>query len=259
MVTVYENQTLSQTYIGPKPSTPYKVSRAERQRLGRDNAALQKIPRVYQPAAVSLDATDVKRWTLAAEFLQSPKLLELDGDLSSPITRHLETELIVQEIANWPTNAGLLSKSFYSTWAAISFVVGLYGGLHVAAWDAHFPTFIEQVMWQASSILVATSGGLAFLPIVIDRLPSWGSESYIKRWWKLAGGGYTSSVHGFFLTIEVAVCFLVMLVIIAPLIVGIVAYVPARVFLVVESFVSLRDMPADVYVTPDWTQWIPHL
>jgi hypothetical protein len=31
-----------------------------------------------------------------------------------------------------------------------------------------------------------------------------------------------------------------------------------RLFLVVESFISLRKVPIEVYQTPDWTQWIPH-
>ena len=35
--------------------------------------------------------------------------------------------------------------------------------------------------------------------------------------------------------------------------------VVARLYLVVESFVSLRKVPVKVYQTPDWTQWILHL
>lgn len=33
----------------------------------------------------------------------------------------------------------------------------------------------------------------------------------------------------------------------------------SRLYLVIESFISLRKVPVDVYQTPDWTQWIPHL
>lgn len=35
--------------------------------------------------------------------------------------------------------------------------------------------------------------------------------------------------------------------------------VVSRLFLVVESFVSLREVPVEVYQTPDFTQLIPHL
>jgi hypothetical protein len=33
----------------------------------------------------------------------------------------------------------------------------------------------------------------------------------------------------------------------------------ARVYIVVEAFLSLRSMPATVYETPNWPQWFPHL
>ncbi|TVY82104.1 hypothetical protein LSUE1_G004253 [Lachnellula suecica] len=263
VVTIMENQTLGNTRLGPQPSLPYQISRAERRKLGRENAALQKVPRVYQPAAIHLDAIGVRRWTLAAEFIQANSLLS-SGRISRFFTSgpgHQELEFVVHEVANWPANSGLLSKSFYSTWAAISFVVGLYGGLHIAAWNSHFPTVVEQVMWQISAILVAVSGTLALALIAIDRLPSWGKESYIKRWWKEIREVQhaNSSRRNFFLTIEVIICSLLMFVLVAPLAVGVIAYIPARMFLVIEAFVSLRDMPVAIYETPNWTQWIPHL
>lgn len=33
----------------------------------------------------------------------------------------------------------------------------------------------------------------------------------------------------------------------------------ARVYLVVEAFVSLREVPVAVYATPEWTDLLPHL
>jgi hypothetical protein len=33
----------------------------------------------------------------------------------------------------------------------------------------------------------------------------------------------------------------------------------ARLYLVVESFISLRDVPAGVYATVPWAQYIPHI
>jgi hypothetical protein len=33
----------------------------------------------------------------------------------------------------------------------------------------------------------------------------------------------------------------------------------ARLFLVVESFISLRDVPSGVYATVPWAQYIPHI
>ena len=36
-------------------------------------------------------------------------------------------------------------------------------------------------------------------------------------------------------------------------------FVLARVYLVVEAFVSLREVPVAVYATPEWTDLLPHL
>lgn len=37
------------------------------------------------------------------------------------------------------------------------------------------------------------------------------------------------------------------------------AYASARIFLVVEAFISIRQLPVAAYCSPGWTQVIPHL
>lgn len=36
-------------------------------------------------------------------------------------------------------------------------------------------------------------------------------------------------------------------------------YIPARLYLVTEAFLSLRSLPIEMYKTPDWTEWVSHL
>ena len=36
-------------------------------------------------------------------------------------------------------------------------------------------------------------------------------------------------------------------------------YVSARVFITVESFISIRKLPLGVYVTVNWANYFPHL
>jgi hypothetical protein len=36
-------------------------------------------------------------------------------------------------------------------------------------------------------------------------------------------------------------------------------YIGARIFVVVESFISIRRLPLGVFVTVDWADYIPHL
>lgn len=118
-----------------------------------------------------------------SQSLEETSVTELKGFVDSFKNSVLGVEFFVKEVPNWPHSASYLSHSFYSTWAAIALAVGFYGGLHVAAWNSHFPTFIERVMWCTSASLVAVSGSLALLLILIDRVPFWGKKSYIMWWW----------------------------------------------------------------------------
>lgn len=36
-------------------------------------------------------------------------------------------------------------------------------------------------------------------------------------------------------------------------------YCCCRVFLVVEAFISIRELPVDAYKTPEWTEFLLHL
>jgi hypothetical protein len=41
--------------------------------------------------------------------------------------------------------------------------------------------------------------------------------------------------------------------------IGFVVYALARLFIIIESFVSLRAEPIDIYIIPAWLQMLPHL
>ena len=90
------------------------------------------------------------------------------------------------------------------------------------------------MLWRTSSIIIA--GGLATATVlysgfyyVDDRLPI-GMRDKI---WSSLG------------------------VIISVL--STVSYVGARLYILIEAFISLRDLPAAAYQTPSWTPWLPHL
>jgi hypothetical protein len=100
------------------------------------------------------------------------------------------------------------------------------------AWSFQFPSTIESILWKVSSFIPASiipafviiSISSAFLRNLMPRL-----HDYI--------GGVAISV---------------MLLLLLPGVLG-------RIYLVVESFISLRSVPIGVYWTPSWLQMIPHL
>lgn len=95
----------------------------------------------------------------------------------------------------------------------------VFNGIHIAAWNATFPSATERTMWRACSI------------------GAWGS--------------LLTFYAALFLRNE-AVRLIVAIGILAPL------YTTARLYLVVEALIELRSLPAKVYDNVPWSQFLPH-
>ena len=141
----------------------------------------------------------------------------------------------------------------------------LYGGLHTIAWNYHFPSSYEQLFWKLSSGAVVLQAiivvGIAYSireGAVFDSLRrvltlykndiwgrneplSYGTVRDIMKWLQDMINFSKSVMPDVMASINIGV------------------YILGRVFLVVESFVSLRSVPIGVYLTPGWLQMIPHL
>ena len=164
--------------------------------------------------------------------------------------------LLEEETSNWPS-AGLLSGHTVLPPLAIAISTALYGGLHAAAWHSFFPTQVEKWFWRVSSIVIAASGLIFAYGMVSYRLylnitpqnyqPSVKRVARALEWvmglLSLNGSNFElGSLFGEIVYISLGACCVI-----------------SRLYLVVESFISLRKVPVEVYQTPDWTQWIPHL
>ena len=95
----------------------------------------------------------------------------------------------------------------------------LYGGVHLAAWHFDFPSKMEAYLWRLSGL------------VIMIGLPSW---------WVIQRPLAHSAFRAVFMVL-------------------VLSYGLARTYLIVESFVSLRDVPIGVYFTPAWIQMLPHL
>ncbi|KAI4869129.1 hypothetical protein F4820DRAFT_464654 [Hypoxylon rubiginosum] len=119
--------------------------------------------------------------------------------------------------------------SFTSTWIDIgSLVAGVvFGSTHCIAWTSHFPTPTEQVLWQVASVCTA-----ALLPILalckMAHYTPFSSESPSIH--------YTLSILEFLTSL---------------------AYLLARLYLVIEIFRTLYFLPSSAFVGT-WTSDIPH-
>jgi hypothetical protein len=131
--------------------------------------------------------------------------------------------------------------------------VGVYGfssapvffivdGIHLTAWNFDFLSLSEQLAWRVCSLIIATILPISWaVTAVLLKLSTgtwWdGSECKekldryrIMRW-------VTMSIQG----------------------ISIMVYAFARLYLIVEVFIGLRAVPAAVYKTPEWCNFLPHV
>ncbi|OCK91854.1 uncharacterized protein K441DRAFT_615578 [Cenococcum geophilum 1.58] len=112
---------------------------------------------------------------------------------------------------------------------AISFVGLVFGGVHLAAWNSSFPSYAERVLWQISSTITATAWSGFVLSL-------WLSVFVQRR----RDGRFFSKACGILLGLGI---FPVLLV---------------RVYLLVESFASIRRLPLGSYTLNTWSNVWPH-
>jgi hypothetical protein len=141
-------------------------------------------------------------------------------DVQVPIAIHTKISLPQTDCVH---RVGLTDEDVKDTawpYFGASAVSILFGAIHIVAWNAHFPSFAEQVLWKASSV------GCTTLPLLLFFLPL---DIMPNLWAKMVG--FTA------LTL----------------------YIVFRIYMFVEMFVSLRAVPASVYQTPQWSQYFPAL
>ncbi|KAF1960889.1 hypothetical protein CC80DRAFT_465267 [Byssothecium circinans] len=105
---------------------------------------------------------------------------------------------------------------------------GMYGGLHLAGWKYGFRSAAEMWLWRTSGLVMV---GLPAAGVVL----LWLSDIETKL-----------SVD----TVSTLTCLV--------LCICLMGYPVARIYVLVESFASLRASDPDVYKTVEWTNFWPH-
>ncbi|KAK5045119.1 hypothetical protein LTR84_009452 [Exophiala bonariae] len=155
-------------------------------------------------------------------------------------------------LARASADAVLSVLNHINIWGLLTvFFCLLFGGLHCLAWNFHFPTSIERLLWRICSVVVSVAIPGAWLTStvvssVLKRLfPSiWYDHVRAESYFVQSTGrlnvrdwlAFHRVIHAF----------------------GLVLYVLARTYLIAEMFSSLRSQPAGAYVTVEWTNFWPH-
>ncbi|GKT51303.1 uncharacterized protein ColSpa_11484 [Colletotrichum spaethianum] len=161
-----------------------------------------------------------------------------------------ETDYLMSHIVNFPSlsNLGLGQVNIHRDVlrSVLALTAAAYGGLHLSGWFDHFPTQIERKLWLIASLVIACSGVALWIFFLARQVWPWfdvfvsgaapgarlTGANYQKPWMKRAKSVVLVSI--------------------------LVVFVAARVFLVVEAFINLREAPSALYETPEWSDFFPH-
>ncbi|KAI9881126.1 MAG: hypothetical protein M1830_008284 [Pleopsidium flavum] len=195
---------------------------------------------------LSLTSRDVRRWTLAARASR-----KIGEELY-----HDSPKGSVNYFTFYPHSIFLdrkgLQAGFYAyfcAWASGGLIAALiicmfYGAAHATAWKFVFPTDVERLLWRIACIdtIAGVISLLAIFSVVVF----------------LHEHGYKLLLKSFF-TREPGIMSLLYRVVILIGILNFPFFILSRIYIIIETFISLRRVQLGVYQTVQWTDYIPHL
>ena len=186
-----------------------------------------------------------RRWELAAAAMErypairEHHLFHSHYDDQGQCLHFRSEELLVAHVQNWPWDDLLRNVGGLVVGMILWLACFVYGAVHIAAWNDHFPSVAEKWLWRSSSAYIGFCGGLW---VVLN----YGAQAYrpfnaFWEKWMDGGGRWWQNI---LISVPVIVCGFSLIL--------------ARAFIVIEAFVSIRELPAGAYDTPTWTQVFPH-
>ena len=229
------------------PDSCLKLVQAAQQKEA-GTAFFERRPRVLNTTQKqpSPSPSTLRRHLLAAQALETHFPILASHILHShPLTptttcTHFKPQqLLASHIQNWPWDDLLRNIDGLTVGMILWLANFLYGGIHAAAWNEHFPSAAEKWLWRASAAYIGFCGGLwVLLNYIVSSYPP--LNEFWEKWMDGAKGWWQNLLLGGL----VFVCGLTLML--------------ARAFIVVEAFVSIRQLPKEAYDTPSWAQIFPH-
>lgn len=239
-----DRQLPTQGFV-PAANTCLMELRAKRLVKAASTAFFERRPRVKGADLAESTISDIRsrRWALATTAIGTyPVIREHHLFHSHDQDRCLHfrsEEYLVRRVRNWPSDDLLRDVGGLVVGMVLWLACLAYGAVHLSAWNDHFPTVAEQWLWRSSSIYIGFCGGLW---IVLNYLAQ--SFGPLNAFWEKWMDGGRRWWQNLLIGIPVIVC-------------G-VSLILARAFIVIEAFISIRELPATAYETPAWTQVFPH-
>ncbi|TFK61380.1 hypothetical protein BDN72DRAFT_904157 [Pluteus cervinus] len=169
-------------------------------------------------------------WWVIAPFLA----------VTEPVWELLGDSQIHEHAMNVPTFYGVyLPPHYYLDLALPSLVVMMiFGGIHFLSWHTAFSTQTQLLLWRFSLITLVGFPVLLLLTSLVDHI-------YVHT---RPSGTTRPTITQFLLSFCLVLSFL-----------GAIAYVFARSFILILTFLMLRNLSSRVLDDVSWTFYVPHL
>jgi hypothetical protein len=130
------------------------------------------------------------------------------------------SDLMKIEQSRQSLSVGQINQLGWFKFIIPTLAASIFGACHLIGWNFEFPTRTEHLLWRIGSVCCLA------LPLIIIAHVTSAKFDFDDFDWR------ASSL--------------------------IVIYFIVRVYLIVEVFIGLRKVPADVYETVQWSQYFPH-
>jgi len=176
-------------------------------------------------------------------------------------------EYVVPRSANWKITAGkphlsmagitgdtgfTIDRTSAAAILMLTIVGAIYGGLHLMAWNPPILAESERILWRASGIVIAVWFPVLtflFLPLALVASSFADSRSSTAPRWTVKSVAVRPV-----LLLRVA-AWLVWLILIC----GWLFAAAARLYIPIQSVVSIPRLPDSAFETPNWSQYFPHI
>jgi hypothetical protein len=120
---------------------------------------------------------------------------------------------------------------------AVSIIGIIFGGIHCAGWDFLFPTHAEEITWQVASVVVTGVPCLMVISVLSQSIFFQTETFCLERFFEDLKDVSTT----------IAIYF------------GLPIYIIARLVLLTEALIALRNLPPGALLEVQWTSFLPHV
>jgi hypothetical protein len=186
------------------------------------------------------------------------------GHLDEPDFR-VRNARVIRRAKNWPT------FDLERPWIQLMFllVALLYGGLHCLGWNSEFSSDVQQLLWRISSLIIIGAGApVLFCYFLLGKVTYDFAEGEAGTLLSMYGPRWLFYVYKALKPVlkngEVCIDWLSTIPI-GNLLIGtmamlLLAYLFARIYLVVECFIQLFHLPPGPdFIQPSWSTYFPHI